>query len=129
MVKRLVIGLVAVLMAVPASAATLCRGVYIAGLADAAVRGKAAVGIATDDVSKMRVYAEKVPGGWYYQTNIVVAGAPFPAKIISETPLSLDVVVANMLRRPLATPMTRAVVVADASLFAGGAPVQMAMAD
>ena len=40
----------------------------------------------------------------------------------SETPLSLKVVVANMLRRPLATPMTRAVIVADARLAASSSP-------
>ena len=113
----------------PITAGTLCRGVYIAGLQDAAERGKAVVGEPTHDTSKMRIYAEKVATGWYYQTNVVIDSAPFPAKIISAEPLSLRVVVANMLRRPAATAMTRPVVVADASLFEIDAPVQFASAE
>lgn len=128
------------LIAVPAGAGTICHGVGITGFEAQARHAAAALGPVTSAPSRLLVYVEKVGRIYYYQSNYVAPGTPFPAKIVSDEAMPLRTVVENLIYRSREeadlhaqatrdTLANRRLVYADASVYDGKAlPVELAAA-
>ena len=78
---------------------TVCWSDRFAGLHEVSDRAEAALGVATHDSSRVRIYFEEVDGVFFYQSNYLPAGERSPAKIASTEPLSVLAVLSNVLAR------------------------------